>query len=273
MDILSRPFRPMLDVRQTGPTPVVCPTAPRLPRAYILAGGLGLRLRSVVADRPKALAEVGGRPFLDFVIGQIAAHGGMAITLCTGYGTEAVRSAVGDGSRWGIRVDVSAEDRPLGTAGALRLALTATGREGSEALVVNGDSFFDVPSADLVAAHRAANADLTIALHRATDAGRFGTIEIAGDRVIAFREKAEVGPALINGGIYVLRPAVVDRLPAGEPASLERDLFPALICDPTAIVIGRSFPGFFTDIGVPADYGRIRAMLPPEMAAYAGASA
>ena len=60
---------------------MVCPTAPRLPRAYILAGGLGLRLRSVVADRPKALAEVGGRPFLDFVIGQIAAHGGMAITL------------------------------------------------------------------------------------------------------------------------------------------------------------------------------------------------
>jgi hypothetical protein len=60
---------------------VVCPTAPRLPRAYILAGGLGLRLRSVVADRPKALAEVGGRPFLDFVIGQIDAHGGMAITL------------------------------------------------------------------------------------------------------------------------------------------------------------------------------------------------
>jgi NDP-sugar pyrophosphorylase family protein len=154
----------------------------------------------------------------------------------------------------------------------LRLAWAAAGSADGEALVVNGDSFFDVPLADLVAAHRATDADVTIALHRATDAGRFGSVELAGDRVIAFREKAAAGPALINGGIYVVRPSVVDRLPTGAPASLERDLFPALIEDPTAIVIGRSFPGFFTDIGVPADYGRIRANLPPEMARYTGAS-
>ena len=106
--------------------------------AAILAGGLGTRLRSVVKDRPKVLAEIRGVPFLTYLLDQLAAAGVRDVVLCTGYMGEQVRSAFGD-SYGGMCLSYSQESSPLGTAGALRLALPLF--KSSSVLVMNGDSF------------------------------------------------------------------------------------------------------------------------------------
>src|SRR5206468_3820156 len=109
--------------------------------ALILCGGLGVRLRSVVHDRPKVLAQVAGRPYLAYVLDKLAAAGLGHVVLCSGYRADQVRAAFGTRYR-GLRLTYSEETKPLGTAGALRLALPVT--HSSMLLVVNGDSFCNV---------------------------------------------------------------------------------------------------------------------------------
>ncbi|MBA2382649.1 MAG: NTP transferase domain-containing protein [Chloroflexi bacterium] len=236
-----------------------------LPPAYVLVGGLGLRLRAVVGDRPKPLAEIGGRPFLEYLIDNLVRQGVSRMVLCTGYGGEQVARTVGSGERWGISLRIVSEAQPLGTGGAIRDAAATTGPSDEEILVLNGDSFFDVPLVDLVAARRAASADAAIALRRVDDTGRFGTVVVEGARVIAFREKTGKGAGFVNGGVYALRADTLGELPAIGPASLERDLFPTLIRDANRTVIARTYEGFFVDIGIPEDYLRIRDEPPAAM--------
>ncbi|MEJ7696254.1 MAG: sugar phosphate nucleotidyltransferase [Candidatus Limnocylindrales bacterium] len=197
-------------------------------RALVLAGGLGLRLRSVVGELPKSLAPVAGRPFLHYVLAFLRRNDVEDVTLCTGYGASAVSSLVGTGEAWGLRVDYSEEPSPLGTGGAVRLAVAKGDDE--RLLVLNGDSYFDVSLGDLVETHRALGGQATIAARRTEAAGRFGTLTIGskGD-VLSFQEKAEAGPAEMNGGIYVLERSVLDGWPADTSVSLERQIFPSLI--------------------------------------------
>src|ERR1041384_4288401 len=107
--------------------------------AAVLAGGFGTRLRSVVADRPKVLAEIGGRPFLSYLFEQLAANGCRSVVLCTGYLGEQVYRIYGE--QYGsLGLRYSQEAQPLGTGGALRFAL---GQFASDpVLVLNGDSFY-----------------------------------------------------------------------------------------------------------------------------------
>jgi D-glycero-alpha-D-manno-heptose 1-phosphate guanylyltransferase len=229
----------------------------RMPRAFVLAGGFGLRLRSVVADLPKVLAPVDGRPFLDVILRQLARDKVRHVTLCTGYGDAAVRSFCGDGSEWGLEIRYSHETAPLGTAGAVRAAWDGGYEE--DGLVLNGDSFFDVPLADLVARHRASGAGATIAVHEAPDAGRYGALRL-GDRseIVDFVEKGVPGPALVNGGIYALRRDVVQGIEPGASGSFEREVFPAMAAaaGTGAPLLGAIYSGFFIDIGVPDDYAQ-----------------
>jgi NDP-sugar pyrophosphorylase family protein len=220
-----------------------------------------------VPDRPKSLAPVGGQPFLGYVLRQLAEQGIGHVTICTGYGSEEVRRFADQGNGWGLEIDFSEERDPLGTAGALRLAMDRF--TDDQFLVLNGDSFFDVQFDRLMETHRSMKAEGTIAVRWTHDPGRFGSIEVDDDgRVTSFREKVEAGPALINGGIYVLERSVLADLPLGEVASLERDVFPAL----TARAGGRglatvAFDGWFTDIGVPADYASVDSDPEPILAA------
>jgi D-glycero-alpha-D-manno-heptose 1-phosphate guanylyltransferase len=228
-------------------------------RACVLAGGLGLRLRSVVGAVPKVLAPVGGRPFLDYILRQLAGHGIRRVTLCTGYRSDAVESFAGTGGRWGLKVTYSAETKPLGTAGAIAAAWRSL--DDVTLLVVNGDSYFDVPLDDLWAQHEASGATATIAVRRSTNAARYGTVDIGrGGIVTAFREKGADPSGWINGGIYVLQRAALDGIDPDQPASLERDVFPRLASRsdhaPGRTLHAVPFAGSFIDIGVPADYRR-----------------
>ncbi len=106
--------------------------------AAVLAGGLGTRLRGVLADCPKVLAPVKGKPFLAYLLEHLAGQGLRDVVLCVGYGSEQVEAVFGR-SYAGLRLAYSCEPAPLGTAGAVRLALPML--ESDPVLVMNGDSF------------------------------------------------------------------------------------------------------------------------------------
>jgi NDP-sugar pyrophosphorylase family protein len=218
--------------------------------AAILVGGLGTRLRCVVADRPKVLAEVLGRPFLSYLLDPITQAGVPEAVLCTGYMGEQVRDAFGDSYR-GMKLTYSKEASPLGTGGALRLALPllATPR----AVVFNGDSYCPTDLRGMWGRHERAGARATMLLVEVPDTSRFGRVETdAEGRVIRYEEKGgRPAPGWINAGVYLMDRAVVESIPTGRPVSLEREVFPAWI---GRGLCGHRGPGPFLDIGTPESY-------------------
>lgn len=229
--------------------------------AAILAGGLGTRLRAVVTDRPKALAEVHGRPFLSFLLDQLAAARIRDVVLCIGYRGEQVRAAFGD-AYGGLRLRYSQERELLGTAGALRLALPLL--QSDPVLVMNGDSFCETDLRAFARWHWERGAEATLLLVRVPDAGRYGRVEVdAAGRVLRFEEKGSTGdPGWVNAGVYLLSRRLLGTIPAGRPVSLEHQVFPAWI--------GRGLYGYrtagrFLDIGTPEAYAMAEAFFAPEV--------
>jgi D-glycero-alpha-D-manno-heptose 1-phosphate guanylyltransferase len=217
--------------------------------AAILAGGPGTRLRSVVADRPKVLAPVRGRPFVTYLLDQLGAAGAAEVVLLTGYRGGQVREALGEGYR-GLRLRYSEEPVPLGTGGAVRHALALLAEE--RVLLLNGDSYCDVELGDFVSAHRGRDADAALVLARVADTGRFGRVAVgAGRRIERFEEKGAAGPGWVNAGVYLLRRGWVASWPEGI-LSLERDLLPAAVAARRARA--HRCDGDFLDIGTPESF-------------------
>ncbi len=220
--------------------------------AAILAGGLGTRLKPVIGDRPKALADVGGRPFLGYLLDQLVFYGFQTVVLCTGHLGKQIEDEFGDAYR-SLRLRYSQEHAPLGTGGSLQLALPLL--QSDPVLVMNGDSFCDVDLRDVLRLHAACAAVGTIVLAKVPDASRFGGVEVDADsRVIDFAEKdaCHAGRAgLVNAGVYVLN---ISRLVFPEhvrPASMERDFLPAWV---VSGLYGYCAEGVFVDIGTPDSY-------------------
>jgi D-glycero-alpha-D-manno-heptose 1-phosphate guanylyltransferase len=218
--------------------------------AVILAGGLGTRLRAVVADRPKVMAVINGRPFLNYLFDQLITAGIARVVLCTGYLSRQIQSCVGDSYRT-LSIVHSVESVPLGTAGALRLASQML--LSNPALVMNGDSYCAVSLERFWLSHLSAKAAATLVLARLSNTERYGRVKLgAGDEVIGFEEKGGTqGQGLINAGIYLIHRSLIDEIPIDRAVSLEREVFPKWI--------GRSFYGFetdgkFLDIGTPESY-------------------
>ncbi len=230
-------------------------------KAVILAGGLGTRLRAMVADRPKPMAEVANQPFLAYQIAQLRDLGFRDVVLCVGYRAEQVASYFGDGQRWGVRIAYAIEDRLLGTAGAIRNARSHL--EGTF-LAMNGDSFVDADLSALVAHHQQQRATTprtlgTVLRAFVEDAAPYGTLELDEDGQIArFEEKAARTRGWINAGVYVLEPEILDLIPADRPASLEREVFPGLLRSGYRLS-SYATAGYFVDIGTPQGYQDFQA--------------
>jgi D-glycero-alpha-D-manno-heptose 1-phosphate guanylyltransferase len=225
----------------------------------ILAGGLGTRLRSIVSDRPKVLAEVQRKPFLAHLLDQLVEAGLERVVLLTGYRGEQVREAFGD--RYGaLSLDYSIETEPLGTAGALRLALpklfpTIARKDAARSvLVLNGDSYCAANLRGFQRFHELSKADGSLVLAQVADTARFGKVETAGDhRLLRFLEKQEAGgPGAINAGIYLLNHTLVEEIPVGRAVSIEREMFPEWLRQRK--MLGFACEGAFLDIGTPESY-------------------
>lgn len=218
----------------------------------ILAGGLGTRLSQVVTDRPKVLAPVAGRPFLAFLLAQLRAIGFSRVILCTGYKSDLLESAFGSKYQ-GLDIVYSREEEPLGTGGALRLALPLCDTE--HLLVMNGDSYVDVDLGRFLDWYYQGGYQAALLLLNRTDADRYGSVTRDGaGRVIRFKEKNPgAGPGLINGGIYLMQAALPRSIPPGTLFSLEYDFFPGLLGQG---LYGYECQGRFIDIGTPESYSR-----------------
>lgn len=223
--------------------------------ACILAGGRGTRLRSVLSDRPKPLAEVGGRPFVTRLLDQVVAAALGPVVLCTGFMADVVEATLGSDYS-GLDLLYSREPEALGTAGALSLALPLV--HSATVLALNGDSYCDVDLTALLADHRRSGARATIALVEVDDAGRYGRVRIDPEGwVESFEEKSASGGAgWINAGVYLLRRDVIEGIPTGRQVSIEREIFPALA---GAGLRGFVAHGRFLDIGTPASLARAAA--------------
>ena len=222
--------------------------------AIILAGGFGTRLRSVVSDVPKPMAPINGRPFLDYLLAAIARQGITDVTLAVGYKGELVEGGFGE-SLHGMRLRYSYEREPLGTGGAVALALEGIDEE--EGWILNGDTYFEGDLGAVAKTHRGAGADVTLALKHMDPADRYGLVDVDdGGRITRFREKEPGAAGLINAGVYLLRRSALKASDYPKRFSLERDFFERQVG--TLHVQGAVQDGYFVDIGVPEDYERAK---------------
>lgn len=224
--------------------------------AILLAGGFGTRLRSVVPDLPKPLAPVQGRPFLTYLLDQLVEAGWTRAIICLHYHAEQIVQHLGH--RYGpLALDYSVENEPLGTGGALRLALAKA--DAPRFLVLNADSFCRVALADFAAFHLAHGLPTSLVSITVEDTSRYGALKLAPDgRILTLAEKDGTHrPGPINGGIYLVESALAKSIPEGRPVSLEREIFPLWI-EKGFMAWRRSAP--FIDIGVPESYAQAQSM-------------
>jgi len=223
----------------------------RPPCAVVLAGGLGTRLRSVVADRQKVAAEVSGEPFIRKILRQLSGSGIRSVILCVGHQAETVEESVAGGFP-DLEIIYSREKAPLGTAGAVRQGLTRT--NSAEVLVLNGDSYLDADLNAFLSVWRAADHPVGMLLREVDDVSRYGrvTLDESGN-VLTFDEKGQyAGKGHINAGIYAAKREFLEKLLTAECGSLEKDYFPELARQ--GKIFGCPVHARFIDIGTPESY-------------------
>jgi len=223
-------------------------------KAIILVGGEGLRLRPLTCKLPKPMVPVVNRPFLEHMLEHVKRHNIDEVILAICYLPDRIRHHFGDGSDFGVKLSYAVEKAPLGTGGAVKNAEQFL---DETFLVFNGDIFSDLDLTDMIRFHRENKAKATIALTPVEDPTAYGVVEIDNhSRVKGFIEKPSrerVTSNLINAGIYVLEPEVLQLIPPGIHCMLERGLFPDLV-DKGVPFFGYRSHAYWLDTGKPADY-------------------
>jgi D-glycero-alpha-D-manno-heptose 1-phosphate guanylyltransferase len=232
--------------------------------AIILAGGFGTRLAGRLDGVPKPMAPVAGRPFLEILLSQLERAGCARAILSVGYLHEVIERHFGAEFR-GVKIDYAVEHAPLGTGGAIRVAL-GMAREKS-VLVLNGDTFLDADYAAMLRFHAHEGTALSMAVTHCGNIARYGGVMIEGApdgmRVTGFQEKGRAGAGWINAGAYVIDREMQWPAALAEKFSFETDFLAPEIefVAPAAFAV----QGFFLDIGVPEDLDRAQT----ELAAFA----
>lgn len=223
--------------------------------AIVLAGGFGTRLRQVVADVPKPMAPIAGRPFLEILLGSLERKGFARVVLSLGFMAEKISDHFG--ARFAA-MDVAyvVEDAPLGTGGAIRLALEACTQD--HVFVFNGDTYLDLEVQSLEQRWQAKRHQVVVG-RQVPDTTRYGRLVVDGGCITGFAEKGISGPGLINAGCYVLAADALARFPLNQPFSIETDYLVPEVTSGTVDVFVTE--GMFIDIGIPEDYARAQTLL------------
>ncbi|PIQ89619.1 MAG: hypothetical protein COV72_02045 [Candidatus Omnitrophica bacterium CG11_big_fil_rev_8_21_14_0_20_42_13] len=220
----------------------------------ILCGGEGRRLQSVVGDRPKPLAELNNRPFLDILIEHISNFGFRRFILCSGYMKDKIRGYYQSKSS-SLAFIFSEEDKPLGTAGAIKNAQSYI--QSDPFLVANADSFCDINLNEFINFYVENNAKYLICLAKACDSDSFGSVKIdAAGRILEFKEKNKPGSCdFVNAGIYLLAKDILKIIPEMRKVSIEHEIFPGIINDN---LMGYRTNQSLLDIGTPENYEKAK---------------
>jgi len=227
--------------------------------AIILAGGFGTRLKYIVSDVPKPMAPINGTPFLAYLLQKLTTAGFEHVILSTGYLHEKIESYFGN-AFGSLRISYSEESTPLGTGGAILLAMQKV--ETNNVFVLNGDTLFDIDFNSLQKFHFQHKSILSISLREEVDVARYGSVVVnEGGKITAFTEKNQAhGKGLINGGIYVVNKALFANLNMPEQFSFEKDIMEKLYT--TMDFYALECKAYFIDIGVPDDYNRAQQEFP-----------
>jgi mannose-1-phosphate guanylyltransferase len=220
--------------------------------AVVLVGGEGTRLRPLTDRTRKDMLSLVDRPLLAFTFEHLRRHGVERSIVSCGYLPAQIRDHFGDAYA-GLGLEYCVEDVPLGTGGGIAYAARELGQTF---FALNGDSLREADLDELVAFHRRSGAKATILLTPVADPSRYGLVRLAADgRVETFLEKPrpeEIDTNLINAGLYVLDPEVLELVPDGQPVSIEREVFPRLAAEGS--VYGLALPGYWLDVGTPDSY-------------------
>lgn len=181
-------------------------------KAVILAGGLGTRLKPFTEVIPKPLLPIGEKSVLEIQIGRLKKFGFNEIFFCTNYKSEYIKNFFGDGSRYGIKLTISKEDKPLGTAGPLT---PIKDRLDDLFVVMNGDILSLIDFSKFYDFAIGKNTNLTIAIKKLVTPYAFGNIYFDGDYVTGIEEKPDI-VTYVLAGIYVMRPDIFNFIPENE---------------------------------------------------------
>ena len=238
-------------------------------QVIILAGGKGTRLKSVIDDIPKPMAKVGPDPFLLYLIKYCKSFGFKNILISTGYRSEIISDYFGNGAKLGVKIEYSHEEKPLGTGGAIKLAMLSS--KFKNFICLNVDSFFKLnlrlfytKSKELLSQQKGL---VCLGLKLIQNSERYGSVTLGPDQnILKFSEKIKAENIkaenikaenikaeniLINSGIYYLEKDIINYIADGFE-SIESNVFPFL-CESKQL-FGIEFEGFFIDIGIPEDY-------------------
>jgi len=193
--------------------------------ALVLAGGKGERLRPLTEDRPKPMILLAGKPILEYHLTWLRDNGVSHALLLCGYRADVIQSYFGDGRAWGLTIEYSLEEQPLGRGGAFKLAFSRVPEREKLLIGTNGDVLCNQPLAPILRAHRASGAVATVML--TPFVSPYGIVRVARDgRILRFEEKPRL-PHWINAGLYVLSRPFFDLLP--DVGDHEDTAFPLLV--------------------------------------------
>lgn len=225
-------------------------------KAMILAAGEGTRLRPVTARIPKPMVALDGKPILEHLVEGLAASGITDLIINLHYRADDIRGHFTDGSRWGVRITYSHEDRLLGTAGAVRAVADLL---TEPFLVVYGDNFHRCPYAPLLDFHRANAALSTLLVHPRSHVSQSGVVQMDADGLVrSFIEKPSHRAAphgLVNAGVYAAEPGILNYIPDEVPCDFARDVFPRML-DAGERIFAYRLESPLVWIDSVADYGR-----------------
>ena len=222
-------------------------------QAVVMVGGKGTRLRPLTDNRPKPILPVLDRPCLSYLIDSLAKGGIKKVILACGYRSEKMAVAIGDGSREGIEIEYSYEDKPMGTAGAIKLL---ENRLDDVFVAVNGDVFADIDLRKEIEEHERSGASLTISLTKVKDPNEFG-VAVTDDsgRITEFQEKPPKGTEisdLANAGVYIIDKKILQYVPEGVMYDFSKELTIDLIAKGYRVQ-GHILNGLWMDVGRPRD--------------------
>lgn len=229
-------------------------------QAVLLAGGLGTRLKSVVSDRPKPMALIGEKPFMEYVVHELSRHGITDIIFAVGYKGSMVEDYFGDGSGFlaadgsgCLRIRYAYEEELLGTAGAIKNAGRLVTDESF--FVLNADTFYQIDYGRLIRLQKELGLEMALVLREVPDVSRYGQAVLKDGILTGFNEKTtKAMPGTINGGIYLMSWALLNEIPDGK-VSLENEMIPKWLKEGWQLG-GFVNDGYFIDIGIPEDYFR-----------------
>ena len=224
----------------------------RFPRkAMVLAAGRGLRLRPLTDTTPKALLEIGGRPMIEYPLRMLAAAGVEEIVVNLHHLGEQIRTMLGDGDRYGVRVHYSPEDSALDTGGALARAKALLA--DAHFALANCDALLDPDLHALWSLHETRGALATLVVRADPQAARYGALDLdATGRVRRFLERpvdsTEPLERRMFSGVHVLSPEIFSHMPADGVFSITRDVYLPLV-ERGAPIYGFDYAGYWRDLG------------------------